>query len=245
MFLEDFLKVLRFSFPVPVVGPSAKDFYPLQHAKFTRGIFLLWVLSNHERFYWCVVNQTRSCHMKLFWSKLNWNVYFCRLYFDFFLSQVIKYKALVGVLSSYVWVLYQGRIFLVARERKNIIELFFFLSARTTKIVFLIWCFLSWSIETFQRARNVWRLNSHISQEDTFVHYPRFVLNIPLFTSFTFSYRKFFPLFVCFNILWELAATHVPWTQVVRAKMTSLDVIFCRGNKSSSRSLVRFCRRKH
>ena len=26
----DFLKVLRFSFPVVVVGPSAKDFYPLQ-----------------------------------------------------------------------------------------------------------------------------------------------------------------------------------------------------------------------
>ena len=36
----DFLKVLRFSFPVPVVGPSAKDFYPLQRAKFTGGIFL-------------------------------------------------------------------------------------------------------------------------------------------------------------------------------------------------------------
>ena len=28
------------SFPVPVVGPSAKDFYPLQRAKFTGGIFL-------------------------------------------------------------------------------------------------------------------------------------------------------------------------------------------------------------
>ena len=38
--LLDFLKVLRFSFPVPVVGPSAKDFYPLQRAKFTGGIFL-------------------------------------------------------------------------------------------------------------------------------------------------------------------------------------------------------------
>ena len=36
----DFLKVLRFSFPVPVVGPCAKDFYPLQRAKFTGGIFL-------------------------------------------------------------------------------------------------------------------------------------------------------------------------------------------------------------
>ena len=60
----DFSKVLRFSFPLPVVGPSAKDFYPLWRAKSTGGIFLLWVLSNHERFYWCAVNQTRSRHMK-------------------------------------------------------------------------------------------------------------------------------------------------------------------------------------
>ena len=60
----DFLKVLRFSFPVPVVGSSAKDFYPPQRAKFTGGIFLQWVLSNHERFYWYAVNQTRSRLMK-------------------------------------------------------------------------------------------------------------------------------------------------------------------------------------
>ena len=31
----DFLKDLRFSFPVPVVGPSAEDFYLLQRAKFS------------------------------------------------------------------------------------------------------------------------------------------------------------------------------------------------------------------
>ena len=36
----DFLKVLRFSFPVPVVGPSAKDFSHLRRTKFTGGIFL-------------------------------------------------------------------------------------------------------------------------------------------------------------------------------------------------------------
>lgn len=36
----DFLKNLCFSSPVPVVVPSAKDFYPLQCAKFTEGIFL-------------------------------------------------------------------------------------------------------------------------------------------------------------------------------------------------------------
>ena len=39
--------------------------------------------------------------------------------------------------------------------------------------------------------------------------------------------------------------THATGTQIVRAKMTSLDMIFCRGNKSGFRSLARFCRRKH
>ena len=38
---------------------------------------------------------------------------------------------------------------------------------------------------------------------------------------------------------------HATGTQIVRAKMTSLDAIFCRGKKSSFRSLARFCRRKH
>ena len=59
-----------------------------------------------------------------------------------------------------------------------------------------------------------------------------------------------FPLSVCFDILWQLATTHArnkhaTGTQIVRAKMTPLAAIFCRGNKSSSRSLARFCRRKH
>ena len=56
---------------------------------------------------------------------------------------------------------------------------------------------------------------------------------------------EIFPLFVCFDILWENATTHATETQIVRAKMRSLDAIFCRGNKSSSRSLSRFCHRKN
>ena len=43
----------------------------------------------------------------------------------------------------------------------------------------------------------------------------------------------------------QLPTTHATGTQIVSAKMMSLDAIFCRGNKSSSRSFVRFCRRKH
>ena len=66
---------------------------------------------------------------------------------------------------------------------------------------------------------------------------------IYLFTHFLFL--KLFPSFVYFDILWQVATTHATGTQIVRAKMTSLDAIFCRGNKSSSRSLARFCHRKH
>ena len=131
-----------------------------------------------------------------------------------------------------------------AKKRYQITSLFFFFERAHYKILIFL-CFLSWRMQTLQRARNVWRLSSQISQDGTFVHYPFFVLNISLFV---FSFPNSFPLFVCFDILWQLATTHATGTQIVRAKMTSLDAIFCRGNKSSCRSLTRFCsfcRRKH
>ena len=72
---------------------------------------------------------------------------------------------------------------------------------------------------------------------------PVFVLNIPLFT---FSYRNFFNYFFVLTYFDSLRQhMHATATQIIPAKMTSLDAIFCRGNRSSSRSLTRFCRRKH
>ena len=108
----------------------------------------------------------------------------------------------------------------------------FVLSARTSKFLpFYVF------FHTLQRTRNVWRLNSQISQDDTFVHYPFFVLNILLFIFFTFSYRNFFPLFVVLTYFdSSRPQRHATGTEIVRAKMTSLDAIFCGGNKSSSRS---------
>ena len=159
--------------------------------------------------------------------------FFCGLFFDFVL----------GVLSSSIWVLYQGRSFLATTERKNITNLSCFKRAHYKVFVFL--CFVPWGMQTYQRARNVCRLNSQISQTALLFITRFFVLNIPLFTLLTFSYRNFFPLFVCFEILWQLATTHATGTQIVHAKMTSLDAIFCRGNRSSSHALVRFCCRKH
>ena len=201
--------------------------------------------------------------LELFWSK-----------FDFVLSLVFKYKASVGVLSSSIWVLYKGRIFLATTDRKNITDLFLFRARSLHSFLYII--FLSWRIQTLQRAWNVWRLNSQISQDGTFVHY-RFLywtffyliyllslmgIFFPLFVCFDIRWQLattlfyfiyllsligifFFPLFVCFDILWQLATTHATGTQIVRAKMTSLDAIFYRGNMSRSRSHARFCRRKH
>ena len=183
--------------------------------------------------------------LELFWSK-----------FDFVLSLVFKYKALVGVLSSSIWVLYKGRIFLAATDRKNITDLFCF--ERAHFIIFYILFFF----------HGVFSL-------------PFFVLNILLFDLFTFSYGNFFSVICLFwhtvtarddTLLFNLftfsyrnfffrylfvltyfdssrrhthATTHATGTQIVRAKMTSLDAIFYRGNMSRSRSHARFCRRKH
>ena len=104
-------------------------------------------------------------------------------------------------------------------------------------------------MQTSQRARNVWKLNSQISQDGTFVHYSFFYC--------TFLYLLQLSLIgIVFRHLFVLTyfhssrrhthtTTHATGKQIVRAKMTSLDAIFCRGNKSSFRSLARFCRRKH
>jgi len=55
----------------------------------------------------------------------------------FVLSPVFKYKALiVGVLTSSIWVLYQGRIFLAAMQRKYITDLFCFERAHYKVFIF-------------------------------------------------------------------------------------------------------------
>ena len=100
------------------------------------------------------------------WSKFNWTVYFLRAVFRFrFIACTFKYKALVGVLSSSIWVLYQDRIFLAAMELKPL-PTCFVLSARTTKFTFFF-SFSSWRMETLQRARNVWRLSSQFKYHKT------------------------------------------------------------------------------
>ena len=151
--------------------------------------------------------------LELFWYKFNWTVYFSRAVFPFrFIAcnQIHRFSRLFIFLHLST---YRGRIFLAATKRKKHYRLVLFWARAVQSFYFLM--FSSRRVETLQRVRNVWRPNSQISQDGTFVHYPFFVLNIPLFT---FSHRNFFPLFVCLDILWHLATKHAhvhPWSHPV------------------------------
>ena len=174
--------------------------------------------------------------VELFWSKFNWTMYFLRCIRRQSCSGRFNFLHLSTLLRS---------DFSGSHAAKKTLPTCFVLSARTTNFFFFL-RFFSWRMQTLQRARNVLRLNSQISQDGTFVHYLFFVLNIPLFT---FSYRIFSRYLFVLTYFDSSrrhtnATTHATGTQIVRAKMTSLDAIFSRGNKSSSCSLARFCRRK-
>ena len=125
-FFLDFLKVLRFSFPVPVVGPSAKTFIPCRTPNLQEEF-------SSCRFYPITNGFTDAPSIKS--DHATWNVTWTALNCVFFAGCILislnrlyllKYKAFVGVLSSSIWVLYQCRIFLAATERENITYLYCF-----------------------------------------------------------------------------------------------------------------------
>ena len=143
--------------------------------------------------------------LELFWSKFNWTLYFLRAVFRFRFVACIQIQSFSGRFIFLHLSTLPRSDFPGSHGAKNITDLFCF--EREHFKVFSFLCFLSWRMQTLQRARNVWRLNSQMSQDGTFVHYPFFVLNILLFILFPFSFRIFFALFVCFDILWQLATT--------------------------------------
>ena len=186
----------------------------------------------------------REACLELFWSNFNWTVYFFAgcISISFSVIACIQRQSCSGrFIFLHLSTLLRSDLLGSRLCEKTC----FVLSARSAKFFFLR--FFSWRMQTLQRARNVLRLNSQISQNGTFVHYLFFVLNIPLLT---FSYRNFFRYLFVLTYFDSSrrhtnATTHATGTQIVRAKMTSLDAIFCWGNKSSFCSLARFCRRKH
>ena len=85
-FFLDFLKVLRFSFPVPVVGPSPKTFIPCRAPNLQEEF-------SSRRFYPITNGFTDAPSIKPDYATWNvtWtvlNCVFCGLYFDFVLSPV-------------------------------------------------------------------------------------------------------------------------------------------------------------
>ena len=165
-------------------GYSVKDFYPLQRAKFppvgfiqSRTVLPMHRQSNpitpHETFLNCF--DPSSIKLCIFFG----------LYFDFVLSPVFRYKALVGVLSSSMSTLPRPD-FPGSHGAKKHYRLVLFWARALQSFYFL--CLLSWRMQTLQwflrtstpltksQARNVWRLNSEISQDGTFFHYPFFCI---------------------------------------------------------------------
>ena len=172
---------------------------------------------------------------------------FCGLYFDSVLSPVFKYKALVGVLSSSNWLLYQGRIFLAAFGAKKT------LPSCTTIFIFIFFhCVRKLCNDSFVHLNSTVEGPGpkHLETELTnitrrhFCSSPVFCIKHSFYTQMYLLYLLSF-IGIFFRYLLVLtyfksplrhthATTNATGTQIVRAKITSLDAIFSSGNKSSS-----------
>ena len=145
--------------------------------------------------------------LELSWSKFNWTVYFFAGCISIRFIACIQIQSFSGCFIFLHLSTLPRSDFPGTHGAKKNTYLFCFERAHYKVYIFL--CFLSWHMQTLQRARNVCRLNSQISKDYTFDYYPFFVLNIPLFTILTFSTFSYRNFFVCFDILWRLATIHV------------------------------------
>ena len=125
----------------------------------------------------------------------------------------------------------------------------FVLSACTSKFLFF-YVFFHGACKPFNEPKK--------SGDWTHKYHKMALLFITHFLYWTFSYLLYLlsliGIFFCYLFVltyvdssWRHthATTHPIGMQILRNKMTSLDAIFRRGNKSSSSSLACFCRRKH
>ena len=181
--------------------------------------------------------------LELFWSKFNWTVYF-----DFVLSPVFKYKAFVGVFSGRFIFLHLSTL-----PRSD------FLGSHVTKKrnrLVLFWARALQSFYFYVFFHGVCKPcnEPEMSGDWTDKYHKTALLFITHLLYWTFLYllsligiiSRYLLVLTYFDSSRRHTheTTHATGTQIVRAKMTSLDAIFCRGNKSSSRSLARFYRIK-
>ena len=130
----------------------------------------------------------------------------------------------MGILSSSIWVLYHALIFLAAMEWKNITNLFCFKHAHYKVFIFFRFSFMA--------NRNLAMSPKRLESELTNITRRHFC-SLPVFhiehSFISFLLSEFFPLFVCFDILWQLATRHAHDNTRDRDANTSRqnDVTWC------------------
>ena len=130
----------------------------------------------------------------------------------------------MGVLSSSIWVLYHALIFLAAMEWNNITNLFCFKHAHYKVFIFFRFSFMA--------NRNLAMSPKRLESELTNITRRHFC-SLPVFhiehSFISFLLSEFFPLFVCFDILWQLATRHAHNNTRDRDANTSRqnDVTWC------------------
>ena len=174
--------------------------------------------------------------LELFWSKFNWTVYFLRAVFWFCFIARIQIQSFSGrFIFLHLSTLARSDFPCTHGPKKHYRLVYFW--ARALQTSFMAYANLATSPKRLEtELTNITR---------------RHFCSLPVFCNeHSFNYSIYFLLSEFFSdMLWQLghthATTHSTGTQIVRAKMMWLDAIFCRGNKLSSRSLARFCRRRH
>ena len=235
----DFLKVLRFSFPVAVVGPSVKDFYPLQWPN-------LQVEFSSSGFYPITNGFTHELSIIPNHATLNltWTVLIqIQLNCVFFVGCIsISFYSLYSNTKLY-WVFYLPPFEYFTKAGfswKKITDFFVF-------VLFL--CFLSWPskpcndsyvlkldwiIMKGQAQKHVETKLTNITRRH-FCSLLNFFIERSFNTLFTFSYRKFVSVFCLIDILWQLMMTRdrntvsshqndVTWSDFLQRKQVKLSL---------------------
>ena len=145
-------------------------------------------------------------------------------------------------------------VFLCTRsffKEKNITDLFCFKRAHCKAFIFYIFFHGARKPcnDSYVSELHWWRARPETSGDWTHKHHKKALLFIILFLYWTFLYLLFLiAIFSFVYLFWHtLTARDDARDRDANSsrQMTSLDAIFCRGNKSSSRSLARCSRRKH
>ena len=111
----------------------------------------------------------REACLELFWSNFNWTVYFFAgcISISFSVIACIQRQSCSG---RFIF-LHLSTLLRSDLPGSHVAKKLVLFWVRALQSFFFYVFFFSWRMQTLQRARNVLRLNSQISQNGTFVHY--------------------------------------------------------------------------